>query len=597
MPIASRAYATVGDLRDAVRGRAGVSVRSFVRAVDDGEALPESPTIEARDGAYIVIEGETETSFDTRAEALGHIQDSAWFADAVSRKSPESDAYTGLAEPRWFDAAAAEDLPSATDGSQVTDASIDEMVRNLAAEKTAIPIDGGNISEVHESVWNTAARAAGWAFAAVSIRDEAGQAHIWLYARALPEVDQQIDAGELLFGSIAFVPEATHRYTDEAIGARLISYALTNRPFIEGLEPHAARSHQLPGRPAVAVSRSHEVMTMPTDKNTPEREAALQKVRTLLRVDPAAERGQILDALKGAAANFGVDVTEEMDAYDLAWSIEERAFALASAESVESVLASFGMGGAPAPAGDGDDGEEGERGQGEGEPTARALLEGFESEETQDAFTSDILGSLRDIFAQEEGAPAELLDLLRSSVEAFKGALGGEGDPAEDGMDSERGQELLGLLGLRDANGASLPKILTAVRTMAGEVKELRVVAKRGEIGEHLRAAARERQVTEPAGEELTELTELCITYSQGGADWKPLADKLSGTREAPKPGTETDAAGKGARSYGTVKEACAAIRTELLTAEPTLKKNVLRKRAYAVAKERHPELFGATTA
>ena len=40
-------------------------------------------------------------------------------------------------------------------------------------------------------------------------------------------------------GSVAFVESDVHPYTGEPIGARLISYALTDKPYIGGLEPHA----------------------------------------------------------------------------------------------------------------------------------------------------------------------------------------------------------------------------------------------------------------------------------------------------------------------------------------------------------------------
>lgn len=263
-------------LHEDVRTRLIDALVTIARGIDGrADAPPESPPdippITEQDDGW-VFGGEV---YAERRDALAAVVTHADFVAGVARKRPE--AIDGLADFRWVDAAAVESKASASDGSQVTDEAIDAMVRNVAGEATPPLVDGAGVSEVHESAWNSAAKAAGWVFGAVKVVPKDGRAHLWLYVRLLPDVDAQLEAKQLLYGSICFWPEDTHRYSGEPIGARLISYALTNTPFIDGLEPHAARSQQHTGPRRVVVSRSQTLMTQPTprgDAATPPSNAA-----------------------------------------------------------------------------------------------------------------------------------------------------------------------------------------------------------------------------------------------------------------------------------------------------------------------------------
>jgi hypothetical protein len=207
---------------------------------------------------------------ESKDEAFAALEETEWFQEAVRRKQPEKLGAGGkrLAPPRWFDAAAVEELP-ATTGGQVTEAGIDEMVRNLAGVRKAPIIDGGGLGNVHHSAHATDTDAAGFVYAGVKVvgddADDPERAHLWLYGSLLPEVDERVESGRMVYGSICFTESSNHPYTDECIGATLISYALTNSPYIEGLEPHQPRSRNSTGQPGLVYSRSTPVMAKRSD--------------------------------------------------------------------------------------------------------------------------------------------------------------------------------------------------------------------------------------------------------------------------------------------------------------------------------------------
>ena len=115
-----------------------------------------------------------------------------------------------------------------------------DMLEDLAASvrdsSQPIPIDGAGISDVHETVWDSAARAAGWVYDAEVVEHPDGVHHLWLRAVLHPQVANLIDQAMLLYGSVAIYhgddPESGDRYW------RLDSYAITNRPRVHGLTPH-----------------------------------------------------------------------------------------------------------------------------------------------------------------------------------------------------------------------------------------------------------------------------------------------------------------------------------------------------------------------
>jgi hypothetical protein len=326
--LTARYFATAADLRAAVRG-ALVGLRGLDGVAPDEDDADHEMDEGARDDTAAVIVWNSDArsyemlgdvsgaEYDDRADALDAVTETEWFRDAFARKHKPSD----LAEPRWFDAAAEEDMPSYRDGSQVAEHMIDDMVRNLAAERTPITIDGGGVSEVHSSVYDSGVPAAGYGYVGVKLIDEDGRAHLYLYGACLPEVDQRIDKKQMQWGSIAFVADDTHRYSADgepvAIGARLISYALTNQPFIDGLEPHASRSKADPSGRRFAITRSRKTMATkkPVRSNeVPPTQPAATDVRDAApAVAPVADqRAEDMPGEDAGAAAFANDVTAEL---------------------------------------------------------------------------------------------------------------------------------------------------------------------------------------------------------------------------------------------------------------------------------------------
>jgi hypothetical protein len=254
--------------------RNGIRVSEFLRA-GEGCAydIGPSPSVHLTENGWELVpdwdarrDSFDANGFDTRDEAFAALEQTDWFREAVRRKQPEKLAGTNgarLASPRWFDAAAVEELPAAT-GGQVTETAIDEMVRNLAGVRKAPIIDGGGLGNVHASAHATDTEAAGYVYAGVKVvgddPDDPERAHLWLYGSLLPEVDERVDSGKIVYGSICFSESSNHPYTNECIGAVLISYALTNSPYIEGLEPHQPRSRNVTGPSALIYSRSTPIM-------------------------------------------------------------------------------------------------------------------------------------------------------------------------------------------------------------------------------------------------------------------------------------------------------------------------------------------------
>ena len=557
------AFATPEDLRAYVtQRRAPLALvpprtREDAPPEDDGSEDVEenAPVITYVDDAW-ELDG---TSYATKAEALTAAAKTEWFLAAVGRKAT----IEGLAEPRWFDAAAVEDLPSAYDGSQVGEAGIDAMLRNLAGEGTAIPVDGGNVSEVHESVWNTAARAAGWIYAGVKLLDEKGRAHLYLYGALLPEVDEQLDAKHLLYGSIAFIENAEHRYTGEPIGARLLSYALTNAPFIDGLTPHAARSAPGAGR-LVLVTRSRKNMTTPkkTRSNTP------------------AQRGPMGDALKNLARVCGIKDAEGMNDGELAWAIYDAASALAQGAKAETLAGlaeqlAAAAGGTP---------------DAEGAPKSLRAVEGLEGDALE-SFAADVVKELRRATGKADADPAALLEALRAVGD---GALGtkdadqenaGEGGVAGD--DAARARA--------DVQRAENMNLRARVTELEALVAEHGKTAKRAAFEQHIDAqlALVKRQFS------TAQRTELLDMAMQHPGDGKRLIDIAirgmntppQGIVTAPGPTAIAPAAGEPT----TEREALDAAKAEVLKSQPDLKGHDLVVASQRIAARKWRHLFDRT--
>lgn len=537
------------------------TLRVAARADAPAEAPPSV------DLPYPVIDRAT----DMR-EALGALMADPGFVEAVERKR----AIEGLAEPRWFDAAAVEDTPSAFDGSQLTERKIDEIVRNLAAEKTAVPIDGGGVSQVHETTWNTAAKAAGWVYAAAKSIDADGRAHLWLYGALLPEVDAAVESKSLQFGSIAWVDDAEHRYTGDPIGAVLQSYALTNTPFIDGLEPHASRAIRAAGRSLHVTpgpgSRDNSQESHMADQNGAEAltstdliraRAILYRAADQLRIE---ERGPAMDLLKQVADLLKVDAEDAED-----WELSDKLWTLTQTAEVEEMLGGTPMAEAPAP--------EEERAE---DPPAAAVtpepqrMDGEEGANAE-AFQAAALAAAQTVNA--EITPEQVLAAIEANAEALFGAASEEeGAPAED----------------RDA-----------LRARANEADSLRKrVAELEKRNAEADDALFAREVVDYATEQLAEKADTLTDEDRevyvdtaramrdAGKDWQATVRTMCGARQAPPSGTVMDEDGAQRRSFASSTEALAEARRELRTQHPDMREQEVRSRAYKLVRERNPELL-----
>lgn len=138
-------------------------------------------------------------------------------------------------------------------GIEITRETLEHLLASVKRAETPIPVDGGGISLPHEMVRDSGVGAAGWILDAAIMEDKSGRAHLWGYVELLPEVADAVAAGQLLFGSVAYDEGGLDRETGEPVGPTLHSYALTNKPFVPGLQPHRL-DRELPGRLRIAAS-------------------------------------------------------------------------------------------------------------------------------------------------------------------------------------------------------------------------------------------------------------------------------------------------------------------------------------------------------
>lgn len=138
-------------------------------------------------------------------------------------------------------------------GIEITRETLEHLLASVKRAETPIPVDGGGVSLPHEMVRDSGVGAAGWILDAAIMEDKSGRAHLWGYVELLPEVAEAIAAGQLLFGSVAYDEGGVDRETGEPIGPALHSYALTNKPFVPGLQPHRL-DRETPGRLRIAAS-------------------------------------------------------------------------------------------------------------------------------------------------------------------------------------------------------------------------------------------------------------------------------------------------------------------------------------------------------
>lgn len=128
-----------------------------------------------------------------------------------------------------------------------------EIVANFTAQKNQlIPVDFEHASEQHPADGNIAvmgAPAQGWITQLVIRAD----GNLWGLVQWGDLAKKYIKSGSYKFLSPAVVFGSKDRVTGKPIGARLSSVALTNNPFLDGMQPVAAKNTSSPVEPESAV--------------------------------------------------------------------------------------------------------------------------------------------------------------------------------------------------------------------------------------------------------------------------------------------------------------------------------------------------------
>jgi hypothetical protein len=168
------------------------------------------------------------------------------------------------------------------------------------------------------SIPQKGAPANGWVLD-LQIRDGAdGKAELWALSEFLPDTRQQIRDGAYQWTSVAIWPDAVDPVSGEKVGPRLTSVALTNHPFIEGMEPIAASLEQY------------------GQAETPEE--ALVGLRRIFELSDSADAALVLDQIQALrAAMTGGTVPDFVDVKYLLESIR-RMLGLGILSTLDQIL-------------------------------------------------------------------------------------------------------------------------------------------------------------------------------------------------------------------------------------------------------------------
>lgn len=172
---------------------------------------------------------------------------------------------------------------------ELTPSTFDEIVQNfLATANRRIPIDFEHASEADPtagSIPQEGAPAQGW----IVQLDNRGLAGLWGLVEWLEPARTYIREGKYKFFSPAIRFGSRDRVTGKPIGARLTSGAITNTPFLDALQPLAAKD---------AVSPTGVTTTMSTSQiPLGDHHAFMRACRTCLKMDDLASPDEMKDKI------------------------------------------------------------------------------------------------------------------------------------------------------------------------------------------------------------------------------------------------------------------------------------------------------------
>lgn len=423
---------------------------------------------------------------------------------------------------RWLDATAEESAP-APDGSQVTRDLIATMAARLNAGSPA-PMDGGT-SPAHSQLSATETRSDGYVHTGVEVQDRAGRWHLFVYAETSPDVARDIDSGRLAYGSIGFSSDG-----------RLLQHALTNVPAVEGLAPNNSV------RATAGVHFRSMRITMPK----------ISKRATLAEAEP-----MLLEMLGVSAEELGTKLVELAAAFK-ADAAEKPAAEMESAP-VENAEA---------------------REQPASEEPVKRAVPGLEDQAALEAFASNVVGAMGDLFGKPEASPSELLDLFTASLAAFKGALGQGAPPVDAAGDAAA---------MSQDTAAAARAALTEIPALRAKVAALSAEVTKRDTRESIQRRAVEAKAT-LSGEQLEQLVADTLAVSDTAVRERMIVHAL---RSSVVP--TGDVFARTSKTAGpapqSITEAAESLLPEIEKANPNTARHVLVSMAQRAAIARFPHL------
>lgn len=584
--------------------------------------------IETDGGAEVRLRGSEEPGepYASLREALDSLLTDEDYRPKAGILRSESGEQVGVW--RWLDATAEESAP-APDGSQVTRELIATMAARLNAGSPA-PMDGGT-SPAHAQLSATETRSDGYVHTGVEVQDRAGRWHLYVYAETSPDVARDIDSGRLAYGSIGFSSDG-----------RLLQHALTNVPAVEGLRPNnsvrgAPRGVRISFRSmrisvptnssssrAVAIGdrvyvpqvdahmaeasgmgtireigtaalgvefdlapgKVHRWITESETSEPPADAKDISPQRISMPTSPAnvAKRGPALDLLAKIAGALGVSVDDEMSAESYESPVMSALSSIKMAAQAEKVLeqAAGGTPATPAAPAEATAATATQRTDAPVAPPVEApRAEGaFADAAAMEMFASEALAMLRDIFGKADAMPAEVLDLAKASLAAFKGALGQGAPPDDAGADAAA-------MSQQDATAARAA--LTALPALRAEVASLRAEVAKRDTRESIQRRAVEAKAT-LSGEQLEQLVADTLAVQDTAVRERMIVHAL---RSSIVP--TGDVFARTSKTAGpapqSITEAAESLLPEIEKANPNTARHVLVSMAQRAAIARFPHL------
>lgn len=278
--------------------------------VRDGELVTVPAGVSAAIGAlHGARGGGVDVPADVRDAALSHLEKhrAAWEQSRASRCP--SVAITMAAEPVSRSAiqiARPGDFKGHPQGGFAMDGeTFAGIIRNFEASRNRrVPVDYEHATEMVSApgVLQHGAPAVGWVTSLEVRGDDLWATVEWCDPAAV----EAIRSGRYAYCSPAIVFGAIDPESGESIGARLTSVALTNRPFLDGMEPVTARDPRASSLSPESVHIPAAVKVERTPKMEDEKKMGESKAMTKLRsmgatycnLDGQAEEMAILEAIE-----------------------------------------------------------------------------------------------------------------------------------------------------------------------------------------------------------------------------------------------------------------------------------------------------------